>query len=130
MYSNLNNDFSLAFTTAKSFSNGSILLFQIMALRILREVALNIKNAVLYSIMADESADISNKEQLVICLRWIDENCIAHEEFIGMHPLTGTDADQIVAVIKVNSKVRLNFIKSVIKCIVGILTYFTNFGIF
>ena len=63
---------------------------------------MNIQTAVFYSIMADESADVSNKEQLVICLRWIDQNCFAHEEFIGMHPLTGTDANQIVAVIKVH----------------------------
>ncbi len=73
-----------------------------MALRILRDIASNIKTAVIYSIMADESADVSNKEQLVICIPWVDENLIAHEDFIGMHPLTGTDANQIVAVIKVS----------------------------
>ena len=50
---------------------------------------MSIQTAVFYSIMADESADVSNKEQLVICLRWMDQNCFAHEEFIGMHPLTG-----------------------------------------
>ena len=39
-----------------------------MALRILREIAFNIRSSVFYTIMADETADVSNKEQLVICI--------------------------------------------------------------
>ena len=34
--------------------------------------------------MADETADVSNKEQLVICIRWVDECFVIHEDFIGM----------------------------------------------
>jgi bifunctional DNase/RNase len=51
--------------------------------------------------MADETADVSNKEQLVICIRWVDEDLIAHEDFIGMHPTERTTADVIVHVLKV-----------------------------
>lgn len=72
-----------------------------MALRILREIASNIRSSVFYTIMADETADVSNKEQLVICIRWVDENLIAHEDFIGMHPIERTTADVIVRVLKV-----------------------------
>ncbi len=50
--------------------------------------------------MADETSDVSNKEQLVFCIRWVDEFLIPHEEFIGMHPLPNTKADEIVLVIK------------------------------
>ena len=50
--------------------------------------------------MADEMADISNKEQLVFCIRWVDNNLTPQEEFIGMHPLVNTSADYIVSVIK------------------------------
>ena len=46
--------------------------------------------------MADETADKSNTEQLVICLRWVDDNLEAHEEFIGLHP----SADDVFPVIK------------------------------
>ena len=74
-----------------------------MALRILREIALNIQSSVFYTIMADETA-VSNTEQLVICIRWVDENLIAHEDFIGMHPIERTTADVIVGVLKVPIK--------------------------
>ena len=52
--------------------------------------------------MADEIADISNKEQLVFCIRWVDNNLTPHRNapFIGMHPLVNTSADYIVSVIK------------------------------
>ena len=35
--------------------------------------------------MAGETADVSNKEQLVICIRWVDDRFVIYEDFIGMH---------------------------------------------
>ena len=32
--------------------------------------------------MADETTDSSNREQVVICFRWVDNSLSAHEEFI------------------------------------------------
>ena len=49
--------------------------------------------------MADECADITNEEQLVICFRWLNENLEVHEDFVGLHPLRDTKADTIVKVI-------------------------------
>ena len=57
-------------------------MLQVLALGILRDISRNIQNAVFYSIMADECADISNKEQLVICIRWVDENLATHEDLL------------------------------------------------
>ena len=50
--------------------------------------------------MADETADISNKEQLIFCIRWVDDNLTPHEEFIGIDHLINTSADHIVLVVK------------------------------
>ena len=75
-------------------------MLHVLALCILWEISHNIQNAVFYSIMADECADISNKEQLVICIRWVDENLAAHEDFIGLHQLEHTGADNIVVAVK------------------------------
>ena len=50
--------------------------------------------------MADETADISSRDQLVICIRWADENFVVHEDFLGIHPLERTTADDIVLIIK------------------------------
>ena len=75
-------------------------MLEIMALQVLREIAQNVKSAVTYSILADETSDVSNKEQLVFCVRWIDDSFNENEDSIGMHPLLTAEADQIVAVIK------------------------------
>ena len=43
-------------------------------MHILRSLAKNIKKSSYYSIMADEATDIINKEQFVICIRWVDND--------------------------------------------------------
>ena len=45
-------------------------MLEAMALGLLREISANIQSATFYTIMADKTTDISNKEQLVICIRW------------------------------------------------------------
>ena len=42
-----------------------------MALTILRDIVNSIKDSGYYGIMADESSDISNVQQFVICVRWV-----------------------------------------------------------
>ena len=39
-------------------------------------------------------------EQLVLCLRWVDEELKIHEDFIGLHGMEVTDAKSIVNIIK------------------------------
>ena len=74
-------------------------ILEIMSLQVLCEIVQNIQISVIYT-MADETADMSNKEQLVFCIRWVDDNLTPHEEFIGMHSLVNTSADHI-ALIKI-----------------------------
>ena len=47
-------------------------MLEALALDMSREIAENIQNATFFTIMEDETADVSNKEQLVICIRWVD----------------------------------------------------------
>ena len=82
-------------------------LLEVMALGMLRQISANIQNATFFTIMADETAHISNKEQLVICIRWVDDCFLIHEDFIGMLPLEKTNADQVVAILK-NASLRIN----------------------
>ena len=72
-----------------------------MALGLLPERASSIQSVKFYTIMADETADIFNEEQLVICFRWVDEALSIHEDFIGLHSIPQADADSIVKVIQV-----------------------------
>ena len=58
-------------------------ILQIMALRILRELAANIQSTK-FTIMVDETTDVSTTEQVVIVLRWVDQNLEVHEDFFGL----------------------------------------------
>ena len=67
----------------------------------LRIIARNIQQAKFYSVMGDETADISNKEQLVLRIRWVNDDLQVHKDFVGIHKLPNTTADKTVKVIKV-----------------------------
>ena len=53
-----------------------------------------------YTIMADETTDLSNTEQMVLCLRHVDDDLEVHEDLIGLHNLESTSADTIVSTIQ------------------------------
>ena len=72
----------------------------------MRQISANIQNATFFTIMADETADVFSKE-LVICIRWVDDCFVTHKDFIKMHPLEKTNADQVVARLK-NALPRIN----------------------
>ena len=75
-------------------------ILSILALRILRDIGDSIRSTPYYSLMADEVTDSSNREQVVICLRWIDTNLEPQEDFIGLYKVESTAADVIVKVLK------------------------------
>ncbi|XP_041374139.1 zinc finger MYM-type protein 1-like [Gigantopelta aegis] len=67
-------------------------ILQIMALGILRQVAKNIRDDGFFTIMADETTDQSNREQVVIVLRHVDSDITVYEEFIGLYMVPSIDA--------------------------------------
>ena len=82
-------------------------ILKIMALSTLRKIANELSQSQYFCIMSDECTDASNREQLVICIRWVDSNLEAHEEFIGLYKIDNIQADTIVAVIR-DALARLN----------------------
>lgn len=48
----------------------------------------------------DEITDLSNTEQMVFCLRYVDDSLEVHEEFIGLYSLGSTSAESIVSTVK------------------------------
>ena len=48
-----------------------------------RSRLLTLKFRLVFSVLADESADTSNKEQLVVCIRWIDDHFEVREELMS-----------------------------------------------
>ena len=71
-----------------------------MALEVLREIAAEICSGDFFTIMVDEATDFANISQLILCIRWVDNNLDRHEDFIRLHSLDVVNADNIVEVIK------------------------------
>ena len=74
-------------------------MLKVMAMHVLRDVAASIQSAPFCTLMVDETTDISNKEQVVLCFRWVDNTLEAHEEFVGMYQVESTQASVLLHVI-------------------------------
>lgn len=74
-------------------------LVSIMADIVSRQVVTSLDNS-FFSILCDKYTDVSNKEQLTLCVRWIDKELEAHEDFLGFLSIPNIRADTIEAVIK------------------------------
>ena len=60
-------------------------ILTVMASTIIQIISVTIQKARYFSVMADEVTDSSNKEQVVICFRSIDEQFESHEDFVGLY---------------------------------------------
>ena len=60
----------------------------------------SIRDANWFALMADETRDISNDEQLTIVIRWIDSSYQIHEDFIGLVHVPATTSNVLTAAIK------------------------------
>ena len=72
----------------------------LMGLSVLRKILDEIRSATYFSIIADEASDISNKEQLSICIRWVDKDFQIHEDPLEMIQVPETRALTLTNAIK------------------------------
>ena len=70
-----------------------------MVLQILRNIAEKIRPTVIYTILADETSVVLDREQLVFCIKWVDGSLQAHEDFIDLHILPNAQFGQAILVI-------------------------------
>ena len=82
-------------------------ILQIMALQHLRTIADEIRKSGYFVLESDEVTDASNKEQVIVCLRWVDSYLEPHEDFIGLHVVDDITTDTIVHVLK-DTVLRMN----------------------
>lgn len=52
----------------------------LMGLSLLRGLLVDINRAQWFSLIADKATDASNKQQLTVCIRWVDEEFSVHED--------------------------------------------------
>ena len=82
-------------------------VLKLLYLQVLQRISSDIQHAKYYSLMADEVTDSSNKEQFVVCIRWIDEDLQAHEDFVGIHHVDTIEANTLVERLK-DTLLRMN----------------------
>ena len=70
-------------------------ILKLMAAEVLDNISTNIQHANFFTVMADESTDASNKEQVVVVIRWVDKNFHVYEDFTHLHDVDNTDAETI-----------------------------------
>ena len=75
-------------------------ILRIMANSILRDIANSVRNNKHFTVMIDETSDISNKEQCVIVIRWVDDSLDVHEDFLGLYSIDNTESQTLVKGIK------------------------------
>ena len=73
---------------------------QIMALHILCEMSKTVISAWLFSLMADECTDCSNRVQFTTNIHWVDANLQDNVAFIGLYAVDAINADYLVSAIK------------------------------
>ena len=82
-------------------------ILKLTSFTMLRDITKNINDNVFFSIMADEATDSSKNEQLVVFIRWVDNNFEAHEDFIGIHAVENIKSDTLATALK-DILIRLN----------------------
>lgn len=82
-------------------------LLKIMALHILRHIADHLQKSPFLTIMIDETANVSNQEQVTIIMRSVDDDLEVYEELYQVTPI---GAESLVAVIT-DTMTRLNLSK-------------------
>ena len=82
--------------TSKDIQNE---ILKLMAKEVLDEIVTNIQSADFFTVMADESTDASNKEQVVVVIRWVDKSLDVHEDFIHLYNVNNTNAETITGTI-------------------------------
>ena len=60
-------------------------IIKVMALQVLREITEDLQSSPFLTIMADETKDTTNKQQVTLVLRWVTEELEVHEEFLGLY---------------------------------------------
>ena len=82
------------------------------ALSVLLEIVTCLRRSSFFSVMADECTDESSREQLAICVRWLNEE-LKPQDVIGLYKIDDVSASTIIAVIKETLR-RINL--SISKC--------------
>ena len=72
-------------------------LLNVMANMVRKKICNAVREAGVFSLLADESKDCSKQEQLAIILRYVDDKAIIHENFLTYVQATSLTAESLAA---------------------------------
>uniref|UniRef100_H2YP29 HAT C-terminal dimerisation domain-containing protein n=1 Tax=Ciona savignyi TaxID=51511 RepID=H2YP29_CIOSA len=75
-------------------------ILKMCAHAILRQLVSEISKAKIFSLIVDETSDITRKEQLSICIRYLNSDYLPQEVFLGLYEVENTSADSLFQTIK------------------------------
>lgn len=77
-------------------------LIKLMGNTVLRNIIANIKSCepCWYSIIADETMDVTCKEQMNVCIRYVNDDYVVNEDSLGVHCIPDTKADTLFVALK------------------------------
>lgn len=71
-----------------------------MGLQVLRDVSADLQVSSFLTVMADETTDSSNREQVTLILCQVTQELEVHEEFLGLYHVASIDAAMLTTAIK------------------------------
>ena len=75
-------------------------IIKLMSVQVLRDVSADPQDTPFLTVMADETTDSSNQEQVTFILRQVTQDPQVHEEFLGLYHVASMDAATLIAAIK------------------------------
>ncbi|XP_039279145.1 zinc finger MYM-type protein 1-like [Nilaparvata lugens] len=75
-------------------------IIDILGKSVVRSVLDKIKNSEHFSIIVDETSDISIHEQVSFCVRTVSDDLIINEDFIGLYETPNTEAQTLFKIVK------------------------------
>ena len=83
-------------------------IIKVMGLQVLRDISAHLQGSPFLTVMADETTDRSNGEQVTLILRQVTKELEVHEEYLGLHHVASIGAVMLTTAIK-DVLVRMNF---------------------
>ena len=82
-------------------------ILQLLSNSIVRSIASSVRESGSFALIVDGTQDVSKKEQLSICLRYVDEQLFSHEVFVGMYEPPSTTGEDLARSVE-DVLIRLN----------------------
>ena len=73
-------------------------IIKMLAFEVLRGVIADIQ-ARLFTVIVDETADVTQHEQMSVCIRYVDNDLNSTEDFIGFYQIESTSANTLFSVL-------------------------------